>query len=123
MSSLTFNNKTFTIWGSCEVPQWVLQGQAKKLVAVDSSVVGLARDWEYPECINILKRLGIVDLADWEVVGEFYQDDTHWCPVEEKIEYCYTHDLLLAPRELVQKHCVKFDFEDQAAGLGFVDYA
>ena len=123
MTSLTLQNKTFSISSSCDVPKWVLREALDSLVAVDSSVVGLARDWDFPECIRILKQLGIADMADWEIVGEYYRDDTGWCPVEGKLEYCHTHELLLAPRELVQQHRVKFDFEDQAAAMGFVDYA
>jgi len=59
---------------------------------------------------------------NWEIVGEIYVDETHFCEFENKMEYGGTTTYLIAPLKETEKPEF-FHFEDEAEALGFSEYA
>ncbi len=64
----------------------------------------------------------VENLEDWEIVDEIVVNKTHFCEYEGKLEYIYETTLLIAPVKETEKSGF-FKFEDEAARMGFEDYA
>ena len=121
MQTLSFNNTDFTVVTG-EVSPSILRGMTDSLVEVERYVWLLAKEWECQDSLARLERLGVC-VHTHEVIGDYFEDQTHWCTIENKIEYMSDERVLLAPSSLLNLFKVDYTFEDIAAGLGFEEYA
>jgi len=99
-----------------------MRGVTDSLVEVDRYVWRLAKEWECQDSLDILKCLGVC-VHTHEVIGDYFEDQTHWCTIENKIEYMSEERVLLAPSSILNHFKVDYTFEDIAAELGFQEYA
>ena len=88
-NTLIFNNNSFDIPAAMSA---FLLSQ-RELIAVDASAFLMAEKYACPYAISRLEAAG-VDFREWEVVGERFEDLTHWCEIENKIEYMHDHGYL-----------------------------
>lgn len=73
-----------------------------------------------------LAREGITDAAEWTVLAVVDRDETYFCDVDHKWEYCYTDYAVIAPADLVRREMEAAKFPeswDMAAKAGFPEYA
>ena len=119
----TYNHNTtpFTLASDDWSPS-ALSEVADQLVEVDYYVWRLVTEYQCPIAMAQVQRLG-VSVDTHEVIGEYYQDLTHWCDIEQKIEYCEDSRVLLAPSISMQRFKVDFTWEQAAADLGYSDWA
>ncbi len=119
----TFNhhNTPFTLSSDMWTPSQ-LREVADQLVEVDYYMWKLATRYECVTTLARLEKMG-VSVDSHEVVGDYYQDLTHWCDIEQKIEYCEDSRVLLAPSKTMKQFKVDYTFEDIAAELGYTEYA
>ena len=121
MHTLTFNNTDFTLTTE-DVSPSILREHASSLVEANRYLWLIAKEWECAASIKELAELGVC-VNTHEVVGDYFEDQTHWCPFEQKIEYMSDERVLLAPSTLINRFKVDYTFEDIAAELGYEEYA
>ena len=115
------NNTLYTLSTDKWSPS-TLREVADQLVQVDFATWAMATEWECSHARKRLQGLGAC-VSTHEVIGEYFEDLTHWCDIEHKIEYMSDERVLLAPSKTMKQFTVDYTFEDIAAELGYTEYA
>ena len=69
-----------------------------------------------------LEAAGVDNANDFEIIGHYFSDDTHFCEFEGKLEFCST-ELLLVVRKTDLKAAMRKWLSSQAVGLTYKPFA